>query len=58
MANLERRHMNTPAVLRESLLPEAFRLGVGAVAASLKLEEDANHRFSQVALRADVVTSL
>jgi len=50
--------MNTPAVLRESLLPEAFRLGVGAVAASLKLEEDANHRFSQVALRADVVTSL
>ena len=32
---------NTPAVLRESLLPEAFRLGEGAVAASLELEEGA-----------------
>ena len=26
---------NTPAVLRESLLPEAFRMGEGAVASSL-----------------------
>ena len=32
---------NTPAVLRESLLPEAFRLGEGAVSASLELEEGA-----------------
>ena len=32
---------NTPAVLRESLLPEAFRLGEGAVAASLELEDGA-----------------
>lgn len=29
---------NTPAVLRESLLPEAFRMGEGAVAASMELE--------------------
>ena len=29
---------NTPAVLRESLLPQAFKLGEGAVAASMELE--------------------
>ena len=30
---------NTPAVLRESLLPEAFRMGEGAVASSLELRK-------------------
>ena len=29
---------NTPAVLRESLLPQAFKLGEGAVASSMELE--------------------
>ena len=37
---------NTPAVLRESLLPQAFKLGEGAVAASMELEGAAKEWWS------------
>jgi 5-formaminoimidazole-4-carboxamide-1-(beta)-D-ribofuranosyl 5'-monophosphate synthetase len=49
---------NTPAVLRESLLPEAFRLGEGAVAASLELEEDARGMIGAFCLETIVTDKL
>ena len=49
---------NTPAVLRESLLPEAFRLGEGAVAASLELEEDARGMIGPFCLETIVTDKL
>ena len=49
---------NTPAVLRESLLPEAFRLGEGAVAASLELEEGARGMIGPFCLETIVTDKL
>jgi 5-formaminoimidazole-4-carboxamide-1-(beta)-D-ribofuranosyl 5'-monophosphate synthetase len=49
---------NTPAVLRESLLPEAFRLGEGAVAASLELEDDARGMIGPFCLETIVTDKL
>ena len=49
---------NTPAVLHESLLPEAFRLGEGAVAASLELEEDARGMIGPFCLETIVTDKL
>ena len=49
---------NTPAVLRESLLPEAFRMGEGAVAASLELEEGARGMIGPFCLETIVTDKL
>ncbi len=49
---------NTPAVLRESLLPEAFRLGEGAVAASLELEENSRGMIGPFCLETIVTDQL
>ena len=49
---------NTPAVLRESLLPEAFRMGEGAVASSLELEEGARGMIGPFCLETIVTDKL
>ncbi|MBT4059349.1 MAG: formate--phosphoribosylaminoimidazolecarboxamide ligase [Euryarchaeota archaeon] len=49
---------NAEVVLRESLLPEAFRLGEGAVAASLELEEGARGMIGPFCLEAIVTDKL
>jgi 5-formaminoimidazole-4-carboxamide-1-(beta)-D-ribofuranosyl 5'-monophosphate synthetase len=49
---------NTPAVLRESLLPEAFRLAEGTVAASLELEEGARGMIGPFCIESIVTDKL
>ena len=49
---------NAEVVLRESLLPEAFRLGEGAVAASLELEEGARGMIGPFCLECIVTDKL
>ena len=49
---------NAEVVLRESLLPEAFRLGEGAVASSLELEEGARGMIGPFCLECIVTDKL